>query len=316
MIQDAKTLKPIPGALVNFCNKKSSTTGSDGEASLLFKKNSVCDITASALGYRDKSKTIKIGLPGKGIVLKDTLLLDMIVNEQIRLKNIYYDFDRWDILPESAIELDRLVSFTKENPLIKVELSSHTDSRGPKLYNLKLSQLRAKAAVDYVVSKGIDKSMVSGVGYGETQLINKCSDGVKCTPAQHRENRRTELYIPGILSGEPVKQEIGDYSNGKPDHTRGYSSTKEHGSIFVKAANVNQGRANTLHFNLILGSFNDTINATKFVQQLKADGYTAIILNDSEHVRVGNRYNYYSQARKALEDLKAISQIGWIMQGK
>lgn len=312
VVVNGKTRKPIPGAMVNFCGRKTNMTGTDGKTSCIFKKNSVCNTTASALGYKENVIVISIGIPKPGVILKDTISLDMIVNEKIVLKNIYYDFDRWDILPESAIELDRLVSFTKENPTLKVELSSHTDSRGPQQYNLKLSQLRAKAAIDYIVSKGIDNSNVKGTGYGESQLINKSIAGQILTPAQHRENRRTELYIPGFLSSEPVKQVIGDYSNGKSDHTRSYSSYKQNRSIFANNANV---LTNGVEFSLIMGSFKDTFNANKFVQQLKTDGIEAIVLNDSEPVRVGNKYNSYSQALKALYNLKSKSYIGWIIQG-
>jgi len=314
VVVNGKTRKPIPGAMVNFCGRKTSMTGADGKTSFLFKKNTVCNTTVSALGYKENVIVISIGIPKPGIVLKDTIPLDMIVNEKIVLKNIYYDFDRWDILPESAIELDRLVSFTKENPTMKVELSSHTDARGSQQYNLKLSQLRAKAAVDYIVSKGIDNSKVKGTGYGESQLINKSIAGQILTPAQHRENRRTELFIPGFLSSEPVKQVIGDYSNGKSDHTRSYSSYKQNGSIFATNANGATGGSG-VKFCLIMGSFKDTINANKFVQQLKADGFEATVLNDSEPVRVGNKYTSYSQALKALDSLKSKSYIGWIIQG-
>jgi len=221
---DAKTMKPISKAHVDFCQKDGGETDVEGKVSLLFEKNSVCKVTASALGYKDNSKLIKIGKPFQGSVLKDTIYLEMIVNEKIVLRNIYYDFDKWNILPESANELDRLVSLMKENPEMKVELSAHTDERGSEKYNLKLSQLRAQAAVDYMILKGVDKMRITGKGYGESQLINKCKGA--CTPAQHRENRRTEIFIPGFLKGEPVKQEKGDYSDGKPDHSRGNSAQK------------------------------------------------------------------------------------------
>jgi outer membrane protein OmpA-like peptidoglycan-associated protein len=332
LIFDANTRRPITGAKVNFCDKKTAETGSDGKVSMVFPKNSTCNVMASAFGYKDNSKLISVGSPKQGTVLRDTIFLNMIVNEKIVLKNIYYDFDKWDIIPESAKELDQLVSLTKDNPEMKVELSSHTDSRGSLQYNQKLSQLRAQSAVDYIISKGIDKLRVKGTGYGETQLINKCKDGVECTPAEHRENRRTELFIPGFLTGEPVAQTLGDYSDGKPDHDKGYISYKEHGSIFerptsVGAANVNvvasggaagsnlavNGSAN-IEYNLILGSFKDTINAEKYIQKLKADGYEATILSDKEPVRVGNKFRYYSQAKKALDDLKSKSYIGWIIR--
>lgn len=315
LIMDAKSRKPIPGAVVNFCEKQQVETGVDGKTSAFFEKNSVCNITASAFGYKDNYKIIKTGFPKLRTTVQDTILLDMIVDEKITLKNIYYDFDRWDILPESAKTLDRLVSFTKENPEMKVELISHTDSRGSKQYNLKLSQLRAQSAVDYIVSKGIDKSKVKGIGYGESQLINHCSDGVECMPAEHRENRRTELFIPGFLKGEPVVQFKGDYSDGRPDHGSGYSSYKEHGAIFEKPADAGIRCENPLDFNLILGSFSNTINASKYIKQLKSEGYTAIILNDSEPFRVGNKFRYFSQAKKALDELQTKSYIGWIIQG-
>jgi len=214
LVLDAKTWKPIPDALVDFCRIKSVKTGSDGWVSNQFKKNSICDIQASAFGYKDNHKIIKIAAPKQGTVLRDTLFLDLIVNEKILLRNIYYDFDKWDILPESGTELDRLVALMKQNPEMKVELGSHTDERGSVPYNLKLSQKRAQSAVDYIVSKAIDPSRIKAVGYGKSQLIYKSTPDHKCTPTEHRENRRTEIYIPGFLRGEPVKQVKGDYSTG------------------------------------------------------------------------------------------------------
>jgi len=213
LILDAKTWRPIPGALVNFCNILNKKTGADGLLSIRLKKNSECDVTASAFGYRDNHKLIKIGTPKPGKILRDTIMLDMLVNEKIVLRNIYYDFDKWDILPESGTELDRLVALMKENPEMKVELGSHTDERGSVPYNLKLSQRRAQSAVDYIVSKGIDQSKIKAIGYGKSQLIYKSSADHKCTPVEHRENRRTEIFIPGFLRAEPVKQTKGDYSN-------------------------------------------------------------------------------------------------------
>jgi outer membrane protein OmpA-like peptidoglycan-associated protein len=153
----------------------------------------------------------KIEVP---VVVKETLQpipeVKFTPNQTIVLHNIYYDFDKWNITPESAKELDKLVEYMKANPDYIVELGSHTDDRGTKQYNLKLSQKRAQAAVDYIVSKGISKSQIIGKGYGKSQLINKCSPE-PCTPQQHRENRRTEIYITETLKGEPVKQIKGDY---------------------------------------------------------------------------------------------------------
>ena len=116
-------------------------------------------------------------------------------NESFRIPNIYYGFNKWNITPESASQLQKLVKILRLNPHIGVALGSHTDSRGSKEYNLKLSQKRADAAIQYIVSQGIDPSRVSGKGYGESQPVNGCVDGVPCTEAQYAENRRTEFKI-------------------------------------------------------------------------------------------------------------------------
>ena len=223
---DIKSLNPISGANIVYCNKKEYLTDAVGEIRSLPFNESICEVSASSLGYADKTKLLQACKMNYDGIVRDTIWMDMITDQKIVLNNIYYDFDKWDILPESATALDRLVILMNENPEMKVELSSHTDTRGTDRYNLKLSQLRAQSAVDYIISKGIDKARITAIGYGETQLINNCLK--PCTPVQHRENRRTEIYIPGFLRGEPVKQEKGDYSNGKSDHQPNYSSKKQH----------------------------------------------------------------------------------------
>jgi outer membrane protein OmpA-like peptidoglycan-associated protein len=130
----------------------------------------------------------------------DSLLVQMIMyrdtpNVPIVLENIFYDLDKHDIRPDAAIELDKLVRILKANPTIRIELSSHTDSRQTRKYNQDLSDRRAQAAVDYIVSKGIDRKRLVAKGYGETRLRNKCADGVECSEDEHQVNRRTEFKI-------------------------------------------------------------------------------------------------------------------------
>ena len=116
-------------------------------------------------------------------------------NTAIRLDNIHYDLDKYDIRPDAKPELDRLVQFLKDNPEVRVELSSHTDSRASNEYNQKLSQNRANAARAYVISQGISPSRIVSVGYGESRLLNKCADGVPCSEEEHQLNRRTEMKV-------------------------------------------------------------------------------------------------------------------------
>lgn len=113
----------------------------------------------------------------------------------IVLKNIYYDLDQYFIRASAQPELNKLAQFMKDNPGVKVELSSHTDSRASDRYNMTLSQNRANAAVDYLVSQGISKERLIPVGYGERRLLNACADGVACSEAAHQLNRRTEMKV-------------------------------------------------------------------------------------------------------------------------
>jgi outer membrane protein OmpA-like peptidoglycan-associated protein len=116
----------------------------------------------------------------------------------IEIPNIYYDLAKWNIRPDAALELDKVVQFLADNPAIKIELGSHTDSRGSDLSNQVLSQKRAQSAVDYIVIKGIDIKRITAKGYGESILKNKCANGVNCTEEEHQQNRRTEIKVTGI----------------------------------------------------------------------------------------------------------------------
>ncbi len=115
--------------------------------------------------------------------------------KSIRLNNILYDLDEHFLREDARIELNKLAQFLKDNPRVKVELSSHTDSRGSNSYNQRLSQDRANSAVSYIVSQGISQNRIIAKGYGEMQLLNNCSDGVKCSEQQHQLNRRTEFKV-------------------------------------------------------------------------------------------------------------------------
>ncbi len=115
------------------------------------------------------------------------------------LLNIYYDLGRASVRPEALPELDKLLKLLKDNPQLKVEISSHTDSRGSSSLNQALSQRRATAIVTYLVKRGINRRQLVGKGYGESQLVNNCADGVDCTEAQHQMNRRTEFKVLGEI---------------------------------------------------------------------------------------------------------------------
>jgi len=117
------------------------------------------------------------------------------INEPIRFDNIYYDFNKANILPESEGDLNIILNLMNEYSDMVIELSSHTDSRGPTPYNQDLSQRRAESARAWLLDKGIVGDRIVPKGYGESVILNKCTNGVRCTAEEHRFNRRTEFKI-------------------------------------------------------------------------------------------------------------------------
>ena len=114
------------------------------------------------------------------------------------IKTIYFDLDKAFIHKNAAVELAKIVEVLKEYPTMKVEVKSHTDSRQTAKYNKKLSERRAKSTVAWMVENGISADRLTGNGYGESQLINNCADGVKCSEEEHQANRRSEFIITAM----------------------------------------------------------------------------------------------------------------------
>lgn len=126
----------------------------------------------------------------------DDLIVKDKDKEKIIVNPIYFDYNKWDITPKAEVELDRVVFAMQKFPNIKIKIESHTDSRGKDSYNMKLSDNRAKATQGYIISKGIAANRIeSAIGYGESQLTNKCKNGVKCTEEEHLANRRSEFIV-------------------------------------------------------------------------------------------------------------------------
>lgn len=121
------------------------------------------------------------------------------VDTVIKIENLFYDLNKWNIRPDAAVELDKLAVIMKKFPNMEIELSSHTDCRASMKYNDELSTKRAKSCVEYLVAKGISANRMKAVGYGERKLVNNCAceGNVKsnCTDEQHQQNRRTEFKI-------------------------------------------------------------------------------------------------------------------------
>ena len=164
------------------------------EGSIDITQLRVDSLSITAINHKNQYISIKDRLSCEEV---DLIQLNMNPNSAstfINLDLILYDFDKWDLRPESIQELEKLISYLKNNDL-KVELSSHTDSRGIDSYNEWLSQQRSNSCVNYIISKGISPERIIAKGYGEYKLKNRCANDIECSDEEHQQNRRTELKI-------------------------------------------------------------------------------------------------------------------------
>lgn len=194
LVMDKKSMQAVSNPKVKFSDEIPGVL-SGVLITRALPENATLTVSTELEGYQNASKRISnVGKP-YGII-KDSIWVEKVeIGQKFVMENIFYDYDKWDILPESEIELNKLVEIMNDNPSWKVELGSHTDARGSDSYNEKLSQKRSDSAVNYIVNKGISKNRITAKGYGETQLINRCKNGVECSDEEHRQNRRTEFKI-------------------------------------------------------------------------------------------------------------------------
>lgn len=247
-------------------------------------------LKVTAPGYFPAQSEVQLNADTK--LLEINLLLEKVeVNKPIQINKIYYDLDKSDIREDAKKELDVLVSLLEENPSWIIELGSHTDSRADVNYNLKLSDARAKAAVEYLVLKGIAKERLYAKGYGESKLVNGCKDGATCSEEQHAQNRRTEFKLIGYNkfvyqeAGQSVeaqkvifdptyqkatskviyKIQIGVFVNPEQAVLQKFSDLGNVNAVLVQGTNASK---------YYLESYANYATAQGYLQQVKARGIT------------------------------------------
>ncbi len=199
VVIDANTKEPISGARVDLYDMMENklgtlTTVSNGTTTF----DTTCDVAYVSQAVMKDYESASMDVPaGNDENVRVTIELKpievIIVEDKIVLNPIYFDYDKHNIKPQAAFELDKVVAIMKKYPTMIVRADSHTDSRASDQYNAGLSNRRAQSTVQYIISKGIDGSRISGVGRGETSPIYNCGDG--CTDEQHAKNRRSEFTI-------------------------------------------------------------------------------------------------------------------------
>ena len=213
VITDKESNTPIDAAQIVYINNMtgvSSTHTTDANGQFLKPQTDKkigdrgsYNLTISKEGYLAKTVTYNVHFKEQGIYsVSDSLNLSLEkvaigqdISKIVDIQPIYFDVNKATIKPASAIELDKVVTVMNDNPNMVIELGSHTDSRGSAKSNAALSERRAFASAEYIKSRISHPERIEGKGYGESKLVNECADGVKCSPEQHQENRRTEFII-------------------------------------------------------------------------------------------------------------------------
>ncbi|UYQ95760.1 OmpA family protein [Chitinophaga horti] len=194
---------PLPDANISLLQSGTiiarTRTDATGKFELKLNTGEPYQVAIQKDGF--KSDTIDIA-PKRdttvAIIKNEFNIGELEVGKTIALTNIYFDYNKADIRADAKPELDKLVRLLKTHPAMSIELGTHTDSRGNDAYNEKLSQRRAESVVAYLVKSGIADERLKARGYGESQLLNSCANGVVCSEAEHQLNRRTEFKITGL----------------------------------------------------------------------------------------------------------------------
>jgi len=211
IVKNAKSLEVIADAKITLLDKslkliEEQISNKEGTFSFLYTSNCKDEqliIKTIREGFSSDEQNITLtGLKDayaevllSPIVEKKPIKIGDDLSKELKIDNIYFDYDKANIRPDAAEQLAKIVKVMEEYPTMKIDVRLHTDSRGSDSYNLALSQRRAKSTIKWLIAHGIHKDRITGKGYGETQLVNGCSNGVPCTEEQHQANRRSEFII-------------------------------------------------------------------------------------------------------------------------
>lgn len=213
VVRDEQTNKIIDNVSVSVIDIDNNTidnskTDLDGKINFnKIKSNSIYTVKLEKNKYNSKNVEVRVD----DVNAVSTILLTQAdekvdiakvptdvgydVASDLQIDKIYFNLNKYNIREDAKLKLDNLVAFMNLHPKVNIEIGSHTDSRATKEYNLILSQKRAQATLNYIIARGINASRLIAVGYGESKLVNKCSEGIKCTEKEHEENRRSTFLI-------------------------------------------------------------------------------------------------------------------------
>ncbi len=205
VVTDAINTKPIANSVITLFDDKDNqiaymVTDENGFYQINIDRNKDYKIVGSQEKYIDDYRTFTSkNVQTELTTITANLLLNPVqdVVKLAELNTIYFDFNKYNIREDAALELDKIVSLMlNDYPEMVIRIESHTDSRGALTYNDKLSIDRANSTYEYLISKGVDPARITEhQGFGERRLTNGCEDGEDCEEEAHQLNRRTQFIV-------------------------------------------------------------------------------------------------------------------------
>ncbi len=209
-ITDSESKIPLPNAKVTLFDKRMKvlkTVNADdkGAYSFMVECSNMYTVRAEKEDYNTNEKQVSIPYENGKTYLPIALEKDQCkvtigddLGKCFGIRNIYFDLDKSNIRTEAALDLEKILDVLNQYPNMKLDIRSHTDSRASFKYNEALSDRRAKSTIAWLIKNGVSPDRLTGKGYGEIQLVNRCADGVKCTEEEHQMNRRSEFIITAL----------------------------------------------------------------------------------------------------------------------
>lgn len=205
VVTDEITGLPIPNSFVTLYNPKGEKvrrieTLADGTFFFNLECGITYHISGDKFGYFEKKEVVTTSQDNGfensiNISLEEKEFISKNGKHYLNIKTIEFELNKADLKDDSKDELVKVVRLMDKFPSMIIEFGSHTDSRAPDGYNMQLSYRRARKTVQYLISLGVDPRRLTGKGYGETKLLNHCSNGVKCSELEHQQNKRTEFVV-------------------------------------------------------------------------------------------------------------------------
>jgi len=202
-VQDAISKEVVLTKVILYNEKHEITATYTTNATGFYEFNEIPCATyfvrVSNTDYSDNEAFVPIDSPGNLNIAITPKTIKLKIGDDLRtalgIETIYFDLDKWNIRSDAAVELSKIETVLKDHPNMKISIRSHTDSRQSHKYNQELSEKRAISTKKWLIANGISEDRLEAKGYGETQLLNECSDGVACSEVAHQLNRRSEFII-------------------------------------------------------------------------------------------------------------------------